>query len=86
MRGSEIDPPHVVDPAPGGIVALPDYPSFAVKCKRIGSCRFRFVGNGGRLSTLRIFALQFPSENDAWGYVNRLTPDNPGHEWKVTRL
>lgn len=59
---------------------------FAIKVRRAGERKFRFLAEGGRLNGLKIHALRFYERETAQTLVDKSAPANPGTEWKVVRL
>lgn len=61
---------------------------FAVKCRRPGETKFRFVTPRGGRNSLTVHAARFKDEQTARRTVelNSGTPETAGWEWKVVEL
>ncbi|WP_312619125.1 hypothetical protein [Agrobacterium pusense] len=60
--------------------------SYAVKVRKKGSKAFKFISSGGSMNSLRIHAVQFPTEEKASAFVSANSTSNPEYEFKVVPL
>lgn len=56
-----------------------------VKARKIGTKRYWFLGDNGRMVNRRVFALRFTAETAAKA-IAAIASDNPGYEFRAQRI